>query len=109
VVDALRLLFEESGHRVSVAGSIAEAVEVGRRERPEIMLLDLGLPDGDGLEALVSLQEQGAAPAVTFALTGADDRAITERCLAAGCREVLVKPVAPRTLLAKVEAVDHPV
>ena len=106
VVDALRLLFEESGHRLSVAGSIADAVDLARRERPQVMLLDLGLPDGDGLEVLVQLNAEAAAPEATLALTGADDPVIYARCIALGCREVLVKPVSPRLLLARVEAAD---
>ena len=104
-IDALRVLFEETGHRVSVATTVAQAVDVAREERPDIMLLDLGLPDGDGLDVLAALHVDGSEPAVTFALTGSDDKAVTARCLAAGCRDVLVKPVRPRTLLEKVESV----
>ena len=104
VVEALRMLFEETGHRVTVAGSIAETVAAARAERPDIMLLDLGLPDGDGLDALNTLTDEGRAPFATMALTGTDDPAITARCVAAGCREVLLKPVSPRILLAKVNA-----
>lgn len=107
-VDALRVLFEETGHRVSVATTVAQAVDVARAERPDIMLLDLGLPDGDGLDVLAALQADGSEPAVTFALTGSDDKAVTARCLAAGCRDVLVKPVRPRTLLETVESVRLP-
>ena len=105
VVDALRMLFEEMGHRVTVAGSVAETVAAVRTERPDVMLLDLGLPDGDGLDALDTLNAEGAAPRVTFALTGTDEAAIRARCMAAGCRDVLVKPVSPRVLLSKVNAV----
>ena len=102
VVDALRMLFEEFGHRVSVAGTVAETVAVARRERPDVMLLDLGLPDGNGLAALEQLVAEGAAPRVTFALTGDDSAAVLARCAAAGCHELLVKPVSPRVLLSKV-------
>ena len=104
VIDALRMLLEETGHRVTVAASIAETVAAARAERPDIMLLDLGLPDGDGLDALETLNAEGSAPLATLALTGTDDPAITARCLAAGCREVLVKPVSPRVLLSKVSS-----
>lgn len=104
VVEALRMLFEETGHRVTVAGSIAETVAAARVERPDIMLLDLGLPDGDGLDALEALNAEGSAPLATLALTGTDDPAVTARCLAAGCRDVLVKPVSPRILLARVNS-----
>ena len=104
VVDALRMLFEEMGHQLSVARSVAETIEVAKRARPDIMLLDLGLPDGDGLEALEALNAADAAPPVTFALTGSDSDAVIAKCMAAGCREVLVKPVSPRTLLAKIRS-----
>ena len=106
VVDALRMLFEELGHRVTVAGTVDETIQVARRERPDVMLLDLGLPDGDGLVALETLNADDTAPRVTFALTGTDDEAVRVRCLAAGCREVLVKPVSPRVLMARINALD---
>jgi DNA-binding response OmpR family regulator len=104
-VDALRVLFEETGHRVTVATTVVQAIVIAREEHPDIMLLDLGLPDGDGLDVMTALRADGSQP-VTFALTGTDDAAVTKRCIAAGCREVLVKPVRPRTLLEKVESVD---
>lgn len=104
VTDALQLLFRESGYRVTTAGDIAEAVHTGIAERPDVLLLDLTLPQGDGLRVLEQLRAAGAEPGVTFALTGHDDEGIRERCLAAGCREMLVKPVPIRELLARVRA-----
>ena len=106
VVDALRLLFESAGHRVTTAGSVAETLTIARRDQPDVMLLDLGLPDGDGLDALEQLNREGAAPAATFALTGTESPEVDARCKAAGCRETLLKPVSPRVLLSKIEAVS---
>ena len=103
VRDALRLLFEETGHRVAEAGSVAETVAACRAERPAVMLLDLTLPDGDGLGAIPLLRAAGVLPPVVVALTGHDDPATVERCRQAGCREVLLKPVATRELLRKVK------
>jgi DNA-binding response OmpR family regulator len=102
VLDALRLLFEESGYDVSVARSVTEAVDAAMARRVDVMLLDLTLPDGDGVEALVRLRTQGAEPRVTAALTGREAAEVESRCFAAGCRAVLVKPVPIAKLVAQV-------
>jgi len=102
VSEALRVLFEETGHRVTLAASAAEAIDAASASSPDVMLLDLGLPDADGLTVLEALTERGLAPRRTIALTGTDDEATTRRCHAAGCHEVLLKPVSPRELLRKV-------
>ena len=102
VTDALRILFEETGHRVTVAATAAEAIEAATASRPDVMLLDLGLPDADGLTVLGALTPPGLAPRRTIALTGDGDDATIARCRAAGCHEVLLKPVSPGVLLRKV-------
>jgi CheY-like chemotaxis protein len=102
VAGALRLLLEETGHRVSVAGCVADAVAAAAADPPDVLLLDLTLPDGDGLAVLAGLRDRGAPPRTAVAMTGHDDAATRDRCLAAGCRDVLVKPVPTRELLRKV-------
>jgi DNA-binding response OmpR family regulator len=104
VTSALRLLFEESGFVVDDAGDVASAVAAARTERPDIMLLDLTLPDGDGFAVLDALRASDALPHATLALTGHDDDALRARCLEAGCVAVLVKPVSVRELLALVRS-----
>jgi two-component system KDP operon response regulator KdpE len=101
VTGPLRILFEETGRRVSLAASVAEAVESCETERPDLMLLDVSLPDGDGLEVLAQVAGTAAAPTVTVALTGHDDESIVTRCREAGCRDVLLKPVPVRELLRR--------
>ena len=103
VTGALRILFEETGRRVTVAHSVADAVEVGASDPPDLLLLDLTLPDGDGLEVARGLSERGVQPKATVALTGRDDPASRERCAAAGCTAVMLKPVPTLELLAKAE------
>ena len=100
---AMRILFEETGHRVSIARSIADTVETAAASPVDVLLLDLGLPDGDGLTALSELAARGALPRVTAALTGRDEPEVRDRCLAAGCRAVLVKPVPARELVRLVD------
>lgn len=104
VTGALGLLFQESGYRVTTAADVDEAVHAGATDRPDIMLLDLTLPSGDGLRVLERLRDAGAEPGATVALTGHDDEALRERCVAAGCRDMLVKPVPIRDLLALVRS-----
>ena len=101
VTGPLRILFEETGRRVSLAASVAEAVESCANERPDLMLLDVTLPDGDGLEVLAQLAGSPSAPTVTVALTGHDDEQTVLRCRAAGCHDVLLKPVPVRELLRR--------
>ena len=48
--DALRLLFEATGYRVRVASTVAQAVRACAERTADLMLLDITLPDGDGLE-----------------------------------------------------------
>jgi two-component system KDP operon response regulator KdpE len=100
VSTALRLLLESADHRVSTAASVAESIGVASSDAPVLALLDLTLPDGDGLTLVAPLRAAGCKTIV--ALTGHDDPETRERCLASGCSEVLVKPVPARELLNRI-------
>jgi hypothetical protein len=100
--DALRLLLQATGHQVSVAGSVAEAISVARAGRPDLVLLDLTLPDGDGLNVARELGVEENAP-LFVALTGHDAHEVAERCKGAGCISIVVKPVTSKDLLATVD------
>lgn len=102
VCGAMRVLFEETGHRVTTTPTITATVDVATREQVDLLLLDLGLADGDGREVLAQLTARGAMPRVVVALTGRDEPDIIAACRAAGCRDVLLKPVPARELLRKV-------
>jgi CheY-like chemotaxis protein len=95
--DAMRMLLEASGHEAQLVGTVADAIAACNTGAIDLMLLDLTLPDGDGLQVL---ERATKTPGVTLALTGWDEPEIIARCRAAGCREVLLKPVPARTLLA---------
>ena len=101
VADAMRLLFEETGHRVTTAGTIVDVVAAAAADPVDLLLLDLGLADGDGLDVLSQLAARRALPRVSVALTGRDEPEVIERCRAAGCRDVLLKPVPVAELLRK--------
>ena len=102
VTGALRVLFEETGNDVSVANTIRDAVAVADERAVDVMLLDLTLPDGDGLSALATMRARRVEPRVTAALTGRAEPEIAAMCTAAGCREVLVKPVPIGVLLSRI-------
>jgi len=96
---ALKILLETGGFDVTLAATAAEASAWEGPERPDVMILDLGLPDADGLSVIASLVDRGLKPGTTFALTGRNDAETIERCMAAGCDDVLLKPVPVQQLL----------
>jgi DNA-binding response OmpR family regulator len=99
ISSALRILLESKGYEVDVAGTAKDAVDTSTRTRPDVMLLDLTLPDADGLSVLGDLAASGSKPPVTLAMTGHNDDITRARSMAAGCTAVLVKPVPVSELL----------
>lgn len=99
VSEAMTILLEAGGNSVRCADSVAAGVACGLGWPADLMLLDLTLPDGSGLEVIGRLREAGALPPVVVALTGHDDPQTLARCRAAGCHDVLLKPVPARELL----------
>ena len=99
VSSALRVLIEAAGFRSTTADSVADAIARGTADPAQLVLLDLTLPDGDGLSAIHLLRAAGCGQFV--ALTGHDDPATRQRCLEHGCLDVLLKPVPARSLMAK--------
>ena len=96
---ALRMLLESGGFDVTLATSAAQACAWPGDEGPDVMLLDIGLPDADGLSVIESLAARGVRPGVIYAMTGHADSETRDRCLAAGCDAVLLKPVPVQQLL----------
>ena len=103
VTEAFSILFTEAGYDVESAATVAEAIERGASEGLDLILLDLTLPDGGGLEVLEALRERGRLPRATLAMTGDNDSQTRRRCLEAGCADVLLKPVRIGELLRHIE------
>jgi CheY-like chemotaxis protein len=102
VIGALRMLLEETGHRVSDASTVAAAARVLSADPPDVVLLDLTLNGEDGLSLMSSIDATGTRRPVVVALTGHDDPETLERCTSAGCRTVLVKPIRPLELKSQI-------
>jgi CheY-like chemotaxis protein len=100
----LNMLFEKRGCRVLAAESAAEALDIAARETPDIIISDIGMPEMNGYELLISLRRlPGMQDVPALAITGyatEDDRA---RALAAGFTEHLAKPVDPDALYSLVQ------
>lgn len=99
--EAMRLLLEDAGYTVGEAGTAAQASAAVDSGPPALILLDLGLPDRHGLELARELTQQTDIPII--ALTGRAGANERRRCLEAGCRDYLAKPIEPRDLLARIE------
>jgi DNA-binding response OmpR family regulator len=109
----VRLLLEMElrlhGFDVVSAGSAAQSLESARRERPHVVVADLGLPDMDGRPLLALLREAGGlADAVAIAVSGFGSWSEVETAQAAGYDAVLVKPVEIELLLKTIAEALRP-
>ena len=91
---AMRLGLEDRGYRVLEAADGEEAVRVASAERPDVILMDLGLPGLDGLGATRRIrQAPGAAAAIVVAVTAHQEADYRSKALAAGCNAYVTKPI----------------
>jgi CheY-like chemotaxis protein len=79
------------GHHVIVVGRVADALTAMRGRAFDLVISDIGLPDGSGLDFIIAFRERSRAPAVALTGFGTDDD--VHRCLAAGFTSHLTKPV----------------
>ena len=101
--DALTTLLTALGYRVAVASNGAEAVERARATRPDLILMDMMMPQVDGFQATRTLRQDAAfagTPIIAItAMEGARD-AVRE----AGCDDLVVKPIDIRAVLERIPA-----
>lgn len=91
--EALRLLCLRSGARLRRADCIASAERHLHTYLPDVAIVDLGLPDGSGLDLIKFLDESNNRPAVVLATSGVDRAAAEADAMAAGAQGFLSKPV----------------
>lgn len=95
----LRAALGAEGHRVVEAWTVADGIRMATTERPDLVLLDLGLPDGDGLEVVRRLREWSQIPVVVLSARGREEDKVA--ALDAGADDYLAKPFGTRELLAR--------
>jgi CheY-like chemotaxis protein len=96
--ESLAMLLQSDGHTVSVAHNGVDAVRRADDWRPDIAVLDVGLPGMNGYEVASALKQRGDACPELIAVTGYGQAADSQRAFAAGFRYHLVKPVDARDL-----------
>ena len=98
----VRLTLETEGHTVHEAATLQRGlIEAGTR-RPDLVVLDLGLPDGDGVDLIRDLRTWSAMPIIVLSARSAEASKIT--ALDAGADDYLVKPFGSGELMARVRA-----
>lgn len=86
------------GHDVRLAHDGPGAVEAAREYRPDVILLDIGLPGMDGFAVAAELRKEKLGGRLLVALTGYGEQQDRDRTLKAGFDHHLVKPIDPDTL-----------
>src|SRR5262249_26373752 len=103
IAHIVRDYLERAGYRVVIASNGADALAMARSRRPDLIVLDLGLPRMDGLEVTKTLRNQSNAPIIMLtARVDANDKLVG---LELGADDYLTKPFSPKELVAPVRAV----
>jgi len=98
----LSILFETHGFRVVVAGSAARGEQDARLHRPDVVLVDLGLPDRDGVNVVEAIRAWSAVPIIV--LSARTDEAQRLAAFERGADDYVTKPFSAPELLARVRA-----
>jgi two-component system KDP operon response regulator KdpE len=102
ILSTLAPLLRTRGYEVSTAMSGRAAIEIAERERPDLIVLDLGLPDIDGVDVCRTLRETMNVPIVVLSARGAEADKV--RALDLGADDYVTKPFGSEELLARVRA-----
>ncbi|WP_420130387.1 response regulator [Longimicrobium sp.] len=98
--DAFTILLEDAGYTVLGAENGTDALRLAEERVPDLVLLDMGLPDMTGLDVVRRMKaEPHTASIAVVAVTGRDEEADRRACLAAGCAAYVVKPVNTQKLV----------
>ncbi len=98
----LKLYLEREGHSVIVAENGLEAVEAIRRRSPDLVLLDMMMPELDGLDVCRVVRAESDVPIIMITARSAEDDLL--RGLDLGADDYITKPYRPRELVARVRA-----
>ncbi len=103
ILRALRVILREAGFEALPAADGEEALDVAAVQHPDAAIIDLVLPDLDGVEVCRRLREWSEMPIIVLSAVGEEDAKV--RALAAGADDYVTKPFGPRELIARLEAV----
>jgi DNA-binding response OmpR family regulator len=103
ILQVVRDYLERAGYRVQVAHDGKSALAAARSEKPDMIILDLGLPEMDGLDVTRELRRFSDAPIIM--LTARSEETDKLIGLELGADDYVTKPFSPRELVARVRAV----
>jgi two-component system alkaline phosphatase synthesis response regulator PhoP len=103
IVALTRDYLENAGYRVLTASDGVSALALARSERPDLIVLDLGLPKLDGLDVTRQLRRDSAVPIIMLTARGEESDKLVG--LELGADDYLVKPFSPKELVARIRAV----
>ena len=102
ILRALRVILRDAGFEVDPAATAAEALDKAAIRPPHAAIIDLVLPDGDGIEVCRQLREWSAMPIIVLSAVGEEDQKV--RALEAGADDYVTKPFGARELVARLQA-----
>jgi two-component system KDP operon response regulator KdpE len=97
---AMGPLLRSRGYAVNVAGTGREAIDLFVRDRPDLVILDLGLPDINGLEVCRQIRDRAETPILILSAKGAEKDKVA--ALDLGADDYVTKPFGPEELMARV-------
>ena len=103
ILRALKLVLRAEGYEVLTAATMEEALDVAALSPVDAAIVDLLLPDGDGIELCRRLREWSAIPIIVLSAVGEEEEKV--RALRAGADDYITKPFGRHELVARLEAV----
>jgi two-component system KDP operon response regulator KdpE len=103
IVRGLRVILQNAGYRVEEATTKQEALDSVSVRPPDAIVLDLVLPDGNGVEVLADVRRWSQVPVVVLSAVGDEEQKV--RALDAGADDYVTKPFGSEELLARMRAV----
>ncbi|MGV8018440.1 MAG: response regulator [Ignavibacteria bacterium] len=98
----LKISLEDSGYKVFLAGNAKEGLQESINCRPSLILLDLGLPDEDGLSVMKKIRDFSVTPVIVLSVRNSDKDIVS--ALDSGSNEYITKPFNTGELLARIRA-----
>jgi two-component system KDP operon response regulator KdpE len=102
IQSVLRMLFEANGFRVVIADSAARGEHAAKLHRPDVVVIDLGLPDRDGVNVVVAIRTWSAVPIIVLSARTAEMQRVA--AFESGADDFVIKPFSAVELLARVRA-----
>jgi two-component system KDP operon response regulator KdpE len=102
IIRALKVILRDSGFEVLATATATEALDTAAVENPDAAIIDLLLPDGDGVEICAQLRSWSQMPILVLSAVGEEVEKV--RALDAGADDYVTKPFGPRELVARLEA-----